>query len=134
MAHFAHLDENNIVINVIKVANSDTADDQGNEVEDVGIQFCTDLLGGSWKQTSYNTRYGSHYNDQGEIDGGIPLRLNYASIGYVYDTDLDAFYPPKPYPSWSLDTVRGIWTPPTPLPDDSVNLLWDESTLSWLSE
>jgi len=129
MAHFAEI-KNGLVTRVVKVADSDTVDDQGNESETVGIQFCTDLLGGDWKQTSYNTRYGYHYDEQGDIDSGTPLRINYASEGYVYDTTLDAFYPQQPYPSWTLDSVKGIWKPPTPLPEDG-HYIWDEESLSW---
>ncbi len=88
MAHFAQLNEENIVTQVIVVANQDTADQDGVENEAIGIAFCTNLLGGNWKQTSYNGN----------------IRKNYAGIGYKYDADLDAFVPPQPFASWTLNT------------------------------
>jgi hypothetical protein len=87
MAHFAQIDENNVVTQVIVVANSDTADASGVEKEHIGAAFCEKLLGGTWKQTSYN---GS-------------IRKNYAGLGYTYDSDIDAFVPPKPFASWLLN-------------------------------
>ena len=82
-------------------------------------------------QTSYNTRGGVHYNQQGEPDGP-GLRKNYAGIGYTYDPVLDAFIPPKPYPSWSLNTQTCLWEAPVPYPDDGKAYYWDEATLSWM--
>ena len=78
MAHFAELDSNNVVLRVIVVANSDTSDANGNEVESIGVAFCQKLLGGNWKQTSYNGN----------------IRKNYAGIGYTYDVELDEFIAP----------------------------------------
>ncbi len=118
MAHFAELD-NNIVQQVIVVSNEDTLDSQGNESEDVGIQFCTDLLGGVWKQTSYNSN----------------IRKNYAGIGYSYDETRDAFIAPQPYASWVLDENTCWWEAPIPYPTDLVEgeeANWDEDTLSWI--
>lgn len=84
-----------------------------------------------WVQTSYNTRGGVHYNQQGEPDGP-GLRKNYAGIGYAYDPLLDAFIPPKPYASWLLNTQTCLWEPPVPYPDDGKTYYWDEATLSWV--
>lgn len=120
MAHFAELDENNIVKRVIVVHNNDCRDANGNEKENIGVAFCQRLFGGSWKQTSYNANFRKHY----------------AGIGYTYDASLDAFIPPQPYPSWSLD-ADCVWQPPIPCPNDlDQNGLrkmyyWDEPTVSW---
>jgi hypothetical protein len=115
MAHFAEIDENNVVLRVIVVANKDTADANGNEVDSIGVAFCQRLLGGNWKQTSYNGN----------------IRKNYAGIGYTYDADIDAFVPPKPYPSWALDE-NAQWQAPVPMPDDGKMYSWDEATQSWV--
>lgn len=77
-------------------------------------------------QTSYNTRGGVH------VLGGTPLRGNYAGIGYIYDSVNDVFYPPQPYPSWTINTTTWTWEPPTPMPTDEKVYSWDEATLSWL--
>ena len=88
MAHFAELDENNIVLRVIVVSDDDAID---------GEVFCNNLLGGRWEQTSYNTRGGVHYApDTQTPDGGEQLRKNYAGVGYVFDEVRDAFMAPKP--------------------------------------
>jgi len=115
VAHFAELDENNVVKRVIVVANADTADANGNEVESIGVAFCQKLLGGNWKQTSYN---GS-------------IRKNYAGIGYAYRADIDAFVAPQPYPSWTLD-ADAKWQAPVPMPTDGKMYSWDEASLSWV--
>ncbi len=81
---------------------------------------------GEWIQTSYNTRGGVHLN------GGVPLRKNYAGIGYSYNKELDAFIPPKPYPSWVLNTETCLWEPPVSRPDDGKAYEWDEATQSWV--
>lgn len=98
---------------VIVVNNSDILDAGGNESEIVGKQFCTNLLGGSWIQTSYNSNFRKHY----------------AGIGYQYDQVRDAFIPPKPYPSWILDEQTCNWIAPSPKPDGE--WYWDEEILSW---
>jgi hypothetical protein len=121
MAHFAELDENNVVLRVIVVANKDTSDANGNEVESIGVAFCQKLFGGNWKQTSYNGN----------------IRKNYAGIGYTYRADIDAFVAPQPYPSWKLG-VNAQWKPPVPMPEDAYTgeppkmYRWDEPTLSWV--
>jgi hypothetical protein len=116
MAHFARIDENNVVQQVIVVANKDTADANGNEVESIGVAFCQRLLGGNWKQTSYNGNF----------------RKNYAGIGYTYDAGIDAFVPPKPYPSWVLNSNTAQWEAPVPMPNDGKMYSWDEATQSWV--
>ena len=117
MAHFAQLDSNNVVTNVIVVDNSDIVDGNGNESEDIGVQFCVNLLGGTWKQTSYNGN----------------IRKNYAAIGYTYDSTKDAFIPPKPFNSWTLNETTCIWEAPTSYPDDGNIYYWDEDTTSWVA-
>jgi hypothetical protein len=117
MAHFAQLDENNVVTQVIVVANKDTADASGVEKEYIGAAFCERLLGGTWKQTSYN---GS-------------MRKRYAGIGYTYNAELDAFVPPKPYASWVLNNETANWDAPVPMPVEEGKMYnWDEATLSWV--
>lgn len=116
MAHFAELDSNNTVLRVIVVDNKDTSDAYGQEQESIGIAFCQRLLGGTWRQTSYNAN----------------MRKNYAGIGYTYDSGRDAFIPPKPFASWVLDEVTCQWTAPTPMPTDGKMYRWDEPTTSWV--
>ena len=148
MAHFAELDENNIVLRVLVVP-----DDQ----EHRGHEFMADdlALGGTWIQTSYNTHGGVHHEQikytrdpigdevgpqpgngtYGVPDGGIPLRYNFASTGSTYDPVADAFYHPQPFPSWALDE-NFVWQPPTPYPsgplEDLASYFWDENTTSWV--
>ena len=116
MAHFAQLNDENLVTQVIVVANQDTADQDGVENEAIGIEFCTNLLGGRWVQTSYNAN----------------IRKNYAGIGYKYDATLDAFIPPQPFESWTLNEETAQWEAPTPYPDDGKRYSWDEATTSWV--
>jgi hypothetical protein len=113
MSHFAQIDENNIVTQVI-VIEQDVVD--------------TGLFGdpASWIQTSYNTYGGVH------IQGGTPLRKNYAGIGYTYDSTRDAFIPPKPFNSWVLNEDTCLYEAPTPMPDDGKIYTWDEATTSWV--
>ena len=131
MAHFCELDSNNIVTQVIVVADADTADAQGNHMESIGIAFCQRLIGGNWKQTSYNTQGGTHTN------GGTPFRGNYAGIGYTYDTLHDVFYAPQPYPSWTISAPTWTWTSPVPYPTDvgaeesPKRYTWNEETKAW---
>ena len=116
MAHFAQLNEENLVTQVIVVANQDTADQDGVENEAIGIEFCTNLLGGKWVQTSYNAN----------------IRKNYAGVGYKYDAALDAFIPPQPFVSWTLNNETAQWEAPTPYPADDKRYTWDEETTSWV--
>jgi hypothetical protein len=87
---------------------------------------------GLWKQTSYNTRGNVHYGVDGQPDGGIALRGNYAGVGYTYDIVNDVFYAPSPFPSWVLNEATWIWESPVPYPTDGKYYIWDESTVSWV--
>ena len=89
---------------------------------------------GQWIQTSYNTRGGVHYGQDGEPDGGEPLRKNYAGIGYTYDAARDAFIPPQPFASWTLNETSCLWEAPVAYPDDGNMYIWDEDTTSWVLE
>lgn len=129
MAHFAQLDNNNVVLQVIVVGNDDCKDSDGNESEAVGIAFCQSLLGSDtkWVQTSYNNN----------------IRLRFAGVGFTYDQANDVFIPPQPYASWNLSTDTWDWEPPVPLPDDNythavteedvvfITYVWNEENLSW---
>lgn len=86
---------------------------------------------GEWIQTSYNTRGNIHYGPDGEPDGGVALRGNYAGIGYTYDRQNDVFYAPQPYASWTLDQATWFWEPPVLYPDDGQQYAWDEATVGW---
>ena len=98
MAHFAQLDDNNVVIQIIVVSNDDCSDANGTESESIGVAFCQKLLGANtnWKQTSYNGN----------------MRVRYAGIGYSYNASLDAFVPPQPFPSWTLNNTTAAYDPP----------------------
>lgn len=115
MAHFAELGEDNIVLRVIVVNNEELMVD-GEESEAKGAQFCRDLLGGVWKQTSYNGNF----------------RKNYAGTGYTYDSGRDAFIPPKPFNSWVLNEETCLWEAPVPRPSGDAMYVWDEGTTSWI--
>jgi hypothetical protein len=117
MAHFARIDENNVVVQVIVVDNKDTADAFGVEKEHIGAAFCERLLGGTWKQTSYNGN----------------IRKNYAGIGYTYNSDIDAFVPPKPFASWVLNNDTAQWEAPVPMPEGDGMYSWDEETGAWVA-
>lgn len=117
MAHFAELDDNNIVLRVIVVSD---------EHEQDGENFCYRLLGGRWKQTSYNTHGNVHRA------GGTPFRKNYAGIGYQYNPVLDGFIPPQPYPSWTLNAITGLWEAPIPYPADNLIYRWNETQQEWI--
>ena len=114
MAHFAKL-ENNIVTQVIVVSNQDILDENGQESEQKGIDFCSNLLGGTWIQTSYNGK----------------IRKNYAGVGYTYDEGRDAFIAPKPFASWVLVEDTCQWKAPVDMPTDDKKYSWDEPTTSW---
>jgi hypothetical protein len=115
MAHFAELDENNTVLRVVVVDNRDTSDKSGVEREHIGQAHLEKILGGVWRQTSYNATF----------------RKNYAGVGYTYNSQLDAFIPPKPYTSWVLDTQTCTWQAPVPQPTSGGPYSWDEPTTSW---
>jgi hypothetical protein len=115
MAHFAQINEENIVTQVIVVANQNTSNQDGIEDEAIGAAFCNNLLGGTWKKTSYNGN----------------IRKNYAGIGYKYDETLDAFIPPQPFTSWILDETTCQWKSPIDYPNDGNFYKWNEETLTW---
>ena len=124
MSHFAKLDENNVVI-FVTVGRQE---DDGLEAE------LTARTGDVYKQTSYNTRGGVHYNPEtGEPseDQTKALRFNYAGIGFTYDADRDAFIPPKPFESWVLDESTCLWTAPLPYPTDGADYTWNEELQEW---
>ena len=125
MAHFAKIVEG-IVTQVVVVNNEDTTSLNGVEDGAIGAAFCNSLLGGTWVQTSYNTRGGVNKV------GGTTLRFNYAGIGFIYDTVRDAFYQQQPFLSWVLDEATCQWGAPVPYPDDGGDYRWDEDTLSWV--
>ena len=122
MGHFAKV-ENGIVTQVI-VAEQDVID--------------SGLFGTGWIQTSYNTRGGIHYGQDGKPDDGIALRANYAGIGHTYDAENDVFYAPTPYPSWLISTPKWTWQSPVPLPSDAGTgeppkaYGWDETIKNWI--
>ena len=118
MAHFAEIDGEGTVLRVLVVADDQEARGQEFLADDLG-------LGGTWKKTSYNTAGGVHAN------GGTPYRKNYAGIGFKYDAVKDAFIPPKPFASWTLDAETCLWNAPTPMPTDDKLYVWDEPTTSW---
>jgi len=121
MAHFAKLNNDNIVIDVQSVHN-DTATDEA-----AGITFLNNLYGTSdtWKQTSYNTKGNIHKL------GGTPFRKNYAGIGDTYDQTRDAFISPKPYSSWTLNETTCLWDAPVAMPDDGKYYIWNEDNTNW---
>lgn len=116
MAHFARIDEANVVQQVIVVNNNELMDN-GVESEAKGIAFCQMLFPGTnWVQTSYNANF----------------RKNYAGTGYTYDATLDGFVPPQPYPSWTVNPDTCQWEAPVPYPTDGAKYYWDETTQSWV--
>lgn len=117
MAHFAQLDKNNIVLQVIVVNNDVMIDENQSENEQLGIDFCKSLFGAdtNWIQTSYNNK----------------IRYRYAGIGYSYDPVRDVFIPPKPYESWLLDENVYDWVSPVPYPDDDKYYIWEEALQEW---
>jgi len=116
MAHWAELDENNIVTRVV-VGNNDDANE--------GYDWLVENLGGTWVKTSYNTFGGVHSL------GGEPFRKNYAGIDFTYDENRDAFIPPKPFESWILDEETCLWGASIPYPTDGDFYIWNEETLAW---
>ena len=118
MAHYAFLDESNIVTEVIVGKN------EGEEVTDWEVHY-GNFRSQTCKRTSYNTNGGVHNG------GGTPYRKNYAGIGYTYDEQRDAFIPPQPYSSWLLDETTCLWVPPVQMPDDGERYQWDETAGEW---
>ena len=122
MAHYAKLDENNIVLEV-NVVDNEVEDEKG---EAGVISWLLEGWGGvDWKKTSYNTTANVHSLD------GTPFRKNYAGIGYTYDEDRDAFIPPKNYPSWTLNEITCLWEAPVAYPDDGKRYGWNEEITNW---
>jgi len=116
MAHFTKV-KDEIVVQVLVIGNDDIADEKGDEQESLGVALCNQLYGdATWVQTSYNNNF----------------RKNYAGIGDTYDADKDAFYSPKPYPSWSLNDTTCLWEPPVAYPDDDKRYEWDEDNTTWV--
>ena len=91
-----------------------------------------DTSPGTWLQTSYNTHGGIHYGQDGQPDGGVALRANYAGISYIYDQANDVFYAPQPYPSWTISAPTWLWEAPIPYPTDGQTYSWDETTQTWI--
>jgi hypothetical protein len=116
MSHFAKLDENNKVI-FVTVGRQE---DDGKEAE------LTARTGDVYKQTSYNTYGGAH------LLGGTPFRKNFAGIGFTYDEQRDAFIPPQPYNSWSLNEETCLWEPPIAMPKDGIAYIWNEDEQNWM--
>ena len=124
MSHFAKI-ENNIVTFVTK----------GRQEDDGLEQELCERTGDTYRQTSYNTRGGVHYNaETGEVseDQSKAFRKNYAGVGYTFDEERDAFIPPKPFESWLLDEESCLWEAPVAYPTDGGMYTWDEATLSWI--
>ena len=118
MAHYAFLDNSNIVTEVI------VGKDEGEENTDWEVHY-GNFRGQVCKRTSYNTSGGTHSS------GGTPFRKNYAGIGYTYDKDRDAFIPPSPFPSFLLNEETCLWDAPVPYPIDGERYTWNEETISW---
>jgi hypothetical protein len=118
MAHFAKLDENNVVLEVHVVHNNELLDENGVEQEQRGIDFLISWSNGylAWKQASYNGTF----------------RKNYAGIGYSYRQDIDAFVPPQPFASWVLNEMTAQWEAPVAMPTDGKMYNWNEETTNWV--
>jgi hypothetical protein len=125
MAHWAELDENNVVTRVLVGDNNDPAGDEG-------YQWLIDNLGGTWVKTSYNAVGGKRRDpNTGEITNDSGFRKNYAGIGYTYNAELDGFVPPKPFNSWVLNSETCLWDAPVAYPNDGKLYRWNEETLAW---
>jgi len=114
MAHFAQINDSNVVTQVIVVSNDSCGGGDYPESDPIGAAFCTDLLGGTWKQTSYNGNF----------------RGRYAGIGYTFNEELDAFIAPKPYPSWTLNEETTDWEAPVARPAEGM-WTWNEANQEW---
>ena len=125
MAHWAEIDENNLVTRVT-VGNNDDSDE--------GYQWLIDNLGGRWVQSSFNTYGGVYYNADRTVadDQSKARRYNHAAIGYTYDEERDAFIPPQPFESWVLNEDSCLWDAPVPYPTDGADYVWDEETGAWI--
>jgi|TARA_R100001129_G_C5304285_1_gene243330 hypothetical protein len=153
MAHFAKLDENNIVIDVNVIDNQEVELNGGNWSTQAEQHVSDTYGGGTWKQTSYNTFAGEYYdNATGALgDQSKAFRKNYAGIGYIYHEDINAFSPPKPYESWTLNSTTARWQPPVAFPtitttgttltgplgvswEQKYEYRWDEENSRWLAD
>ena len=136
MAHYVFLDENNVIVNVIRGVDEDQTDNLPEEFSS-WEEFYEDQQGLTCKRTSYNTSAGEH------SEGKTPFRANYGGIGMIYDPTNDIFHNPQPYDSWTLNTTTGLWEAPIDYPNDSESsFYWDEEaydgdtsdpkTLGWI--
>jgi hypothetical protein len=116
MAHFAEIDENNIVLRVVRVENDVITNKAGIEDWSLGVSFLQNLFGGRWIQTSYNASFRKHF----------------AGVGFAYDPQENVFVPPKPFESWNLNTETFTWHAPVPQPGD--RYFWDEKTQAWVED
>jgi hypothetical protein len=91
-----------------------------------------DTSPGTWLQTSYNTRGGVHYGQNGQPDDGVALRANYAGVGHIYNAAEDVFHAPQPFPSWTISAPTWLWQPPVPMPQDGKTYTWSEAELDWV--
>lgn len=138
MAHYAFLDENNIVTEVIVGVNENTIQYEGSKViggsTEAWEEFYGNLRSQACKRTSYNAKHGQVYDlvTDSFIDGAS-FRKNFAQPGYTYREDLDAFIKPQPYSSWTLDEAHGRWMPPVEYPDnmEPIKWIWNEETQGW---
>jgi len=134
MAHFAKLDENNVVLDITRVGDFDIMQD-GVESESKGIEFLTNLIGYSnWKQTSYNTATNKYHNPDGSVadDQTKAFRGNYAAIGGSWDSTNNIFVDSKPFASWTLNVTTATWESPVAFPDDGQQYTWDENNQQWI--
>jgi hypothetical protein len=115
MAHFAEINDEGLVLRVIALNNEILIDQNGVESEEKGVEFCRNLFGGHWLQASYNATF----------------RKNFPGPGYRFDSDLNAFIPPKEFESWVLDETTCRWFPPIPMPDLGIALQWNEQINNW---
>lgn len=121
MAHYAYIDDNNIVTQVVVGRDENDLPQGVNSWE----EYFSSKGKGRCLRTSYNTRNNTH------VDGGVPFRGNFAGIGSVYDEELDAFYRQQPFPSWSFNADILDWDAPVPYPDDGIGYYWDEEEQAW---
>ena len=115
MAHFAELDDNNVVLRVLAVSDAELLDEDGNESEMKGADFLRFLFGGNWVQTSYNGKF----------------RKQFAAVGGTYNAEKDVFVLPQPYQEWSLNLETLDWEPPTPYPNDGKHYIWNADLGEW---
>ena len=118
MAHFAKVSDGKVVQVIV--------------AEPEFFNTFVDSSPGEWIQTSYNTRGGVHYGQDGNPDGGVALRGNYAGIGFTYDRTNDVFYAPSPFPSWTLNNTTWTWEAPVAYPTDGKIYQWNEETKNWV--